>query len=379
MKVFFASSLFSPFQVELVRELNAQIDGTFVVAFTVPARSARGQPHWRTVSYDDLRERVMPAPDGLGVSAARAWLSDQIAQAAPDIILCGAVRGPTYAAATAACVQRGIPLGFWLEPPYPLHSRVRRWLTPWVMRRRLRHARFVLAIGDRAEQFYRGLGLPVECVPYGQDLSACLRIDRRPIGKPVRFVFSGQLVARHNIHLIMTAFLHLSTQLPGSARLVIAGYGPEQRVIDAIMAREPRLRALVEFDRDFATWEDRLRPFREGDVLLYPSAHSGWGLVVPEAMASGMCVITTRNVEAARYFVRHNINGFLVEPSVEAVVGAMATCVQNPAQARAMGTQARQDALAGHAPQVAAKMLGALASLVGRDTYKRKPAQVGHG
>lgn len=59
-------------------------------------------------------------------------------------------------------------------------------------------------------------------------------------------------------------------------------------------------------------------PFHEGDIYLYPSRLDGIGLTVPEALSSGLAVITT-NSPPMNEFVTHGFNGFLV--NVEKYLG----------------------------------------------------------
>ena len=56
-----------------------------------------------------------------------------------------------------------------------------------------------------------------------------------------------------------------------------------------------------------------LAAFRRADLLVFPTLCDGFGLVVAEAMAQGLPVLTTREAGAAD-LIEHGKNGFLVEP-----------------------------------------------------------------
>ncbi|HET9960429.1 MAG TPA: glycosyltransferase, partial [Polyangiaceae bacterium] len=137
----------------------------------------------------------------------------------------------------------------------------------------------------------------------------------------------------------------------------------EQAQIDSALTRCPALRHVLRYDREFATWEDRLRPFRSSHVFLYPTRYAGWGLVIPEAMAAGSVVLSTPEAEASAYFVRHRVNGIFLEPGVESLEREMRFCLDNPAEVSEMGRRARLDAVDGHAPNVAQRVANALARL----------------
>jgi glycosyltransferase involved in cell wall biosynthesis len=351
--------LFSPFQIELAREVNRQLGGLFWLAFGMREREGRQQSHWTRFRYDDMADHVSLPPDGRAPNAE--WVQAQIAAVVPDVVLIGGLGGDLQRFAAEIARARRIPFGFWLEPPRPRRSRLLRFVGREMLRSRLRQARFVLAIGDRAVRAYRGIVARTYLVPYGEDLSPCFDVERvSPHEGGVRFLFSGQLLPRHNLATLLKAMARVRATVDAPFTLTIAGYGPEQKRLDAILRRDAALRAVVRFDRDFGSWRERLRPFAENDALLYPASHSGWGLVVPEAMASGMPVLTTRGVEASRYFVRHGVSGLFVEPTVSGIARAVELWVIDPAEVHTMGLRAREAARDGHAPKVATSMVRAI-------------------
>jgi glycosyltransferase involved in cell wall biosynthesis len=59
------------------------------------------------------------------------------------------------------------------------------------------------------------------------------------------------------------------------------------------------------------------------DVLCVPSRYDGWGLVVPEGLASGLPVIATDRMGAALEFVENGRNGWLIPAGDGSAVNAM--------------------------------------------------------
>ena len=236
------------------------------------------------------------------------------------------------------------------------------------MKRNLRNARFILGIGDRAVKFYKEIvSGDVYLIPYAQDLSLHFAIGKNPKSdnERVTFLFSGQLVERHNIRLIAKALVELYRGYPNEFRFVIAGYGPEEPAFWKIVRRKPGLEKQIIYDRDYKTWEDRVRPFSYSDVLVYPSKHSGWGLVVPEAMASGLVVISTPYVEAARYYINNGVNGIIIEPTLSQLYTQMEWCINNKNSVYEMGQKARLDAHKGTADYRAKEFCDVIGNYLG--------------
>ena len=84
--------------------------------------------------------------------------------------------------------------------------------------------------------------------------------------------------------------------------------------------------------------------YRHADVFVFPSLIEGLGLVVLEAMASGLPVITTPNGPGE--VVRDGVDGFVVPiRDVAAIVDKLEYLRTHPEERRRMGRNARERAL----------------------------------
>jgi glycosyltransferase involved in cell wall biosynthesis len=89
---------------------------------------------------------------------------------------------------------------------------------------------------------------------------------------------------------------------------------------------------------------EEIREFYAGaGVFIHPALAEPWGLVINEAMASGLPVLSSRNVGAAEELVHEGVNGFLFDPmSVEELAGLMGRVAGLPVSERlAMGRASR--------------------------------------
>jgi glycosyltransferase involved in cell wall biosynthesis len=131
--------------------------------------------------------------------------------------------------------------------------------------------------------------------------------------------------------VLVQAFVRLADRLP-SWDLVIAGQGPLEARLKAMAT--PALAARVRF-LGFMQF-DRLRAaYHACDVLVHPSAHEPWGLIINEAIASGMPVIASNVTGAAVDLVRDRVNGLLVRPgSIDDLADAMVSIADDGMRAR---------------------------------------------
>ena len=157
----------------------------------------------------------------------------------------------------------------------------------------------------------------------------------------VVFLHVGRLAAEKGVDVIVRAFQRACQLLPaGAARLIIAGTGPE----------EPALRRLAGSNVIFPGVLDRRRVlprlYASADAFLFSSLTETLGLVVLEAMSSGIPVIATPAGGVADH-LRHDINGIAVAPhSVEEMADAIVMLTLNADHRRRLGAGARQTALA---------------------------------
>lgn len=109
------------------------------------------------------------------------------------------------------------------------------------------------------------------------------------LAAPVRLLALGRLVAKKGFDVLLDALAALPPTAPPVA-LTLAGDGPERAAL------ETRARALApRVTVDFAGWVEDVAPlFAAADLFVLPSRDEPFGIVVLEAMASGVPIIATR-------------------------------------------------------------------------------------
>jgi glycosyltransferase involved in cell wall biosynthesis len=129
-----------------------------------------------------------------------------------------------------------------------------------------------------------------------------LRDDRR------RLVYSGRLMSHKRVDLLFNAFLAVAQQRP-DWDLVIIGRGSDEQNLRALIPPELADRFIwAGFVDDQAVVS---AVYRCSDVLVLPSDFEPWALVINEAAAAGMAIISSNVVGAAAELVRDGINGKL--------------------------------------------------------------------
>lgn len=126
-----------------------------------------------------------------------------------------------------------------------------------------------------------------------------------------RIVFSGRLVRDKRPDLALDAFAAVAERRP-EWDLVILGDGVMRAELEARVPAALKGRVLIAgFLADPA---DVSAVYRLSDVLILPSDYEPWALVVNEAAAADMAIVSSSVVGAAYELVRDGVNGAVFPP-----------------------------------------------------------------
>jgi 1,2-diacylglycerol 3-alpha-glucosyltransferase len=145
---------------------------------------------------------------------------------------------------------------------------------------------------------------------------------RAELDVPARyFLYAGRLVREKGVLDLLAAYAKLDAALREKVGLVFVGDGPLREQLERQAASiSPGTIKLA----GFAHREQLAAHYAFADGLILPTHSDPWGLVVNEAMASGLPVIVSQVAGCAADLVRENWNGFLVPPGdIESLAAAM--------------------------------------------------------
>jgi phosphatidylinositol alpha-mannosyltransferase len=149
-------------------------------------------------------------------------------------------------------------------------------------------------------------------------------------------LFVGRLEPRKGLEYLVRAFLRLKPAFP-RLRLLVVGRDDRGQQAKAMAMVPPRLRPDLVFVGSVPQ-ADLPSYYASADVFCAPSlGGESFGIVLAEAMAVGLPVVCS-DIGGYRDVVRDGADGLLVPPrDPEALAGAMAGLLDNPARLAAMG------------------------------------------
>jgi glycosyltransferase involved in cell wall biosynthesis len=169
-------------------------------------------------------------------------------------------------------------------------------------------------------------------IPYGVDTERFQpRSAARPPG-PIRVLYAGRIHPLKGVIYLLEAFKQLQL---ADAELILLGSG------DISGKRWIPYQGLFRYIPS-VPYEEMPQVYQAADLFVFPSLHEGSALVIYEAMASGLPVITTEN---AGSIIQNGEDGWIVPiRDVEALKEKISLMIANRELRDAMGARARQRA-----------------------------------
>jgi glycosyltransferase involved in cell wall biosynthesis len=208
----------------------------------------------------------------------------------PDVVLLGGWESPAYWHASSAASRAGIPrVGFYESTA--ASQRYRIGPISAVRGRFLRSLDAVVTPGPAAASAVEAAGVHRSRIHVGFNavdvewVSREAAVHRRPVEHGGHdYLFLGQLVGRKNPEGVVEAFRQIAA--PGDT-LTIAGVGPlKEKLEDASRGLDVQIVGHVPYAAVPAI-------LARHQTLVLPSREEVWGLVVNEALAAGLHVVTS--------------------------------------------------------------------------------------
>jgi glycosyltransferase involved in cell wall biosynthesis len=298
------TNLLTHYRVPLWNGISRRLDEVGAKLCVFPTGAGRARPWLR---HGEISFANRPLTRGLvpGRAAFPADLGRALREFRPTLLVAGGFSPGVTGRTLRFARRRGIPFLLWSGDTHrqsTARGRARRLERRWIAKR----STCGIAYGWLAAEYLRDLA-PELPVVIGRN-SAPILSDRPPRsgGQRIEFLAVGQAISRKGLDVVVDAFRLLGDHLP--CRLTVAGGGPELGALVARARGDQRIRFLgaVESDRVLAC-------YHEADAFLFPSRSDVFGLVLVEALGSGLATITAAAPASVADLAVHEGNCLVVD------------------------------------------------------------------
>lgn len=379
-KVMILTNILSPYRIPLFEALTSQ-SGIELDVVLLAENEANRQ--WRVqMANPNFSCRVLP---GLHWFFAQRelhlhlnWgIRRAVRRTHPDVLIVSGYDNLAFWLALLWSRVYRIPLILWFESSL-LSARHRRGIVAWVKRLFVRKATACVAFGSKAAECLQSLGAQPERVFTGLNTvdmewyrNKCTEIPREPSPSNTRssypevmLLYVGQLIELKNLTRLLEALGKLDDPTIG---LFLVGSGPMEGQLRALCHSEGARNVFFE---GYKQQVELPRYYALADALVLPSTTEVWGLVVNEALASGLYVLCSNRAGAAYDLIEDGWNGRTFDPhDVDQLVELI-----RETKGRIQEIRGRRDAISEHACRVfniersAKAFLEAIRAAVGETT-----------
>jgi glycosyltransferase involved in cell wall biosynthesis len=322
-RILILSNIPTPYQIDFLQELSKTIEvkGVFL-------KSKEMNRDW-TIKYPPCVETLNH----------NSWLTNFLhlkkilEDFSPNIVIVGGYSLPFANLIKTYSYLKGMDFYYWLEKPLPqffLKKSVRFILKLLT----LPFSKGILCVGSEALYSYKKFSSNLLNFPYSIDYLKYKKSNHLQHGNKLNFLFVGQYISRKGVIELLEAFSEID---PSRAKLNLIGSGELGNLIDIYEKKYSHIKNLGFIDQSSLVLH-----YAKNDIFILPSKHDGWGVVIAEAMASQLAIISTVNTGAFLDLVLTSDCGIECESKKESIKQAITHYIENPALAKRQGIFARK-------------------------------------
>lgn len=317
MRVVFLTNFIPPSRKQLYQIISQKIPASYILLSTDMEKNRL----WE-VNHDGLEVKIQKS-----ISYRKMWKHEsgyedytevhfpydtiyQLIKIKPNVVV-SAELGMRSLFSAIYCRLSGVPLILWLTLSEHTESN-KKGLRILLRKLLIKSADAILVNGKSAHSYIKRLGAscPFFYVPYTSDFELKrLREDFSAIKK--KFLYSGQLIPRKGIkEMIEELCAWASKNTFVEIELFVAGSGPEK----IYFSKLDRFSNIVYHLLGDIKYEELSKCYEEVDFYLFPTLGDEWGVVVNEALASGIPVLGSIYSQAVLELIENDRNGWQYDP-----------------------------------------------------------------
>ncbi len=314
MKTYFITNLPSPYRVDFFNELGKLMELTVVYE---RASASDRNSRWvgeSAQTYNEIFAKLKPIGTdmSIGIDIVRIIKSGDF-----DNLIISGYASPSVMIAILYCKIKHIP--YYIESDGGFcknENKLKRFFKKFLLKKAKGHfttcdeyKKYLTKIGIKEKCIYK---YPFTSVKSGDIIEKPLtfqqkKVIRKNLSIPEeRIILTvGQFIKRKGFDILISA----ASRIPKNVGIYFVGGTPTEEYI--ALKNEYCLNNIHFVG--FKTKEELADYYKAADLFVLPTREDIWGLVINEAMAYGLPIITTNKCIAGLELVKNGANGYIVE------------------------------------------------------------------
>jgi len=197
----------------------------------------------------------------------------------------------------------------------------------------------IWGIGKKAVEYYSNLVTSdVRNFPYFLNICRFLNSESRNFSKKIKVLYAGKFNDRKGFDILLEYLENSENEFLNNFEFTLIGTGDYIKRVKKLS-----LRNNIEFV-PFVERQAMPKYFSASDVFLFPGRYDGWGMVINEAMANGLIVVSTPYVGAVEDLIEDEKNGLVIEGDVKSIQSKLEWIISNRNQLQSISEKAKLSA-----------------------------------
>lgn len=307
MKILIISSFPAPYRVDVFKELNKVYD---ITVFFETAKDQNRNSEWFSKN-SELKFEVLDNKKSINnYNIALKNIKDFDAVLAYDFYLKSAIR------VQIECIKNKIPYFINCDGAFINKNFFKKQIKKFFIKR----AVGCFASGKHAKEYFMYYGAKEKDI-YIHDFTSLYKEDilKEPISKEEKLILKrklginadkvvlsiGQFIERKGFDVLLESWKDINHRY----ELIIIGGGELEDKYKKYIKDNNLSNVKI---LDFKSKEEVIMYYKAADLFVLPTREDIWGLVINEAMANGLPVITTNRCIAGLELIEEGVNGFIV-------------------------------------------------------------------
>lgn len=313
MKILWLTNIPSPYRVKFFNELGKKCDLT--VIFEKGSSSERDES-WKDFQLENFKA-IFLSGKSVGVAEAICFSVVKYINKEYDHIVVTNYSDPTGIIAVIYMKSRGIHYEIEGDGAFPiLNSRLKRSVKKFILSK----ADICFSTAKLHDKYYRINGVPKEkIIRYPFTSISKNEIIEVPVNLGIKQKLKNQLNAKERYMVLAVGqfiprkgydnLIKAASYLDESYGIYIVGGDAPKEYTEMVKKYNCKNVHFIDFKKS----EELSEYYKAADIFVHPTREDIWGLVVNEAMAKGLPVITTNKCIAGLEMIQNNINGTIGE------------------------------------------------------------------
>jgi len=187
----------------------------------------------------------------------------------------------------------------------------------------------IFAVGEHGVKYFMNFfdKNKIFNIDYPNDIDEHLKHPFREVRQDIKILYSHRLIDIYNPLLAIDIFKKFNEKYPLSTMKMNAS-GNLRKICEEKI-KEYKLERKITFLDDIKSWNDLHLVYKECDISISPLNFSNGNNSITEAMASGMGIVISKNVNFNDVLLKKSKGGFIVDNNVDSFIEAMEQYMQD--------------------------------------------------